>query len=366
MKTSKSNLIAILVIGAVALAAGNASAGGFNFGGGGGGGGNGGGNGGNKGGFKVTFGNNHNNHSNHKFHHNDHHHHHKFHHHHHHVKYYTPRLLYSKCYHPQFQSCYVYPGDTWYSISHRMYGVDFLCRHIASFNGLHLSNRLVVGQQLRIPVVNSNGSLGVSSAPMPAPFAPQGVPFAAQGGPMIGPQTSQFTPQTSMMVAPQGSPNGPAPQGPSAGLTTQGLAPQGLPNGLNVGPSGSQGPSIVPLQNNVTIPNSQPTSSPTTAASIRTVTEERTLPRVAIGSTLDLDGESLGNERGIVRLRVSGIALPVEVIEWSASSVKISLPKLDLNGPVKANLEVLRADGSMASSSAIELTPAATRLALGN
>ena len=46
--------------------------------------------------------------------------------------------------------------------------------------------------------------------------------------------------------------------------------------------------------------------------------------------------------------------------------MKIQLPKMELSRPVKASLEVLRADGSLASKSAIELTPAATRLALGN
>ena len=94
--------------------------------------------------------------------------------------------------------------------------------------------------------------------------------------------------------------------------------------------------------------------------------EEPTLPRVAIGSTLLLDGESLGDEKGIVRLQMGALALPVEVIEWTTSSVKIALPKMELGRPVKASLEVLRADGSLASKSEIELTPAATRLALGN
>ena len=88
------------------------------------------------------------------------------------------RLVYSQCYHPQFRCCYVYPGDNWYSISKRVYGVDFLCKHIASYNGLSMNSPLVPGQMLRLPVVNANGSLAVSNAPMPAPFAPQGIPFA--------------------------------------------------------------------------------------------------------------------------------------------------------------------------------------------
>ena len=40
--------------------------------------------------------------------------------------------------------------------------------------------------------------------------------------------------------------------------------------------------------------------------------------------------------------------------------------EVELTGATKAEIEVLRADGSLASKSAIELTPAADRLARGN
>ena len=87
---------------------------------------------------------------------------------------------------------------------------------------------------------------------------------------------------------------------------------------------------------------------------------------MAIGSILTLDGQSLGDGRGSVRLVVNGLALPVEVLEWNASVVKVQLPQLDLAGALKAQIEVLRADGSLASKSAVELTPATNRLALSN
>jgi hypothetical protein len=126
-----------------------------------------------------------------------------------------------------------------------------------------------------------------------------------------------------------------------------------------------QGSSIAPQTTNAT-PSVEPTAKIAPAATIRTVKEEPTLPRVAVGSTLMLDGESLGDEKGIVRLRMGALTLPVEVVEWTASSVKIQLSTMELGRPVKASLEVLRADGSLASKSEIELTPATTRLALGN
>jgi hypothetical protein len=271
VKTFSNNLIAVLTVSAAVLAASSATAGGFSFGGGGGGG-KGGKNSGNKS-FKFNvYTGNFNHHNNHYK-----------------KKYYDcydglyrvhyiqPVVVYRTNYYPQFRACYVFPGDTWFSISKRCYGVEFLGKHVASFNRLNMSTRLMPGHMLRLPVVNANGSLSVSNAPMPAPFAPQGVPFAAQAAPV-----------------------------------------------------------------------------------------EPTLPQVAIGSTLMLDGESLGTEKGIVRLQINGMTLPVEVIEWTGNAVKVQLPKADLSRAVKAELEVLRADGSLASNSAIELMPATTSVALGN
>ncbi len=209
------------------------------------------------------------------------------------MRYVEPvRYVYTKCYYPDFQCCYVYPGDTWYSISKRIYGVDYMCKHIASYNGLSMSSRLVVGQMLRLPVINANGSLASSNAPMPAPFVQ----------PDLETQPAAFATAAAESMPP--------------------------------------------------------------AASIRTISEEPALARVAVGSTLEIDGSSMGTEAGIVRLRVGGLALPVEVLEWSANSVKIRLPKVELSSEVRGELEVLRADGSVASNSGVALTPAAPKLAL--
>jgi hypothetical protein len=353
MFSSKNTLIASLALCGLVVGAKMAQAEGFKFGGGSG------NNGNSKSSFKINFSGNSGGHSQFKngssFKKYDScHHDHYDHHHHHHVRYIEPvRLVYSQCYHPEFRGCYVFPGDTWYSISKRVYGVEFLCKHIAAYNGLSMGSPLVPGQLLRLPVVNANGSLAVSNAPMPAPFAPQGAPFAAQGS-LPGPPSAMIGPQGSPM-APQGMPNG-----VNAG------APQGLPNGMNAASSAPQAPSIPPLEATFTAPKADAAPNATPAASIRSVTEEPTLPRVATGTTLTLDGKSLGPEKGIVRLQMGGLILPVEVIEWTETSVKIALPKMELSRPVKASLEVLRADGSLASKSEIELTPAATRLALGN
>jgi hypothetical protein len=209
------------------------------------------------------------------------------------IRYIQPvHSVYSQCYHPQFGGCYVYPGDTWYSISKRAYGVGFLSQHIATYNRLPINSLLVPGQMLRLPVVNSNGTLSASNAPMPAPYAPNGVGSSA---------LSTYASTTNISAA-----------GAAA-------------------------------------PMSEPT-----------------LVQVPAGSTLMLDIESLGTERGSVRLRLGSLSLPVAVMEWTPASVKVELPKMELSRSVKSSLEVVRADGSVVSQSAIELTPAATQLALGN
>jgi len=97
-----------------------------------------------------------------------------------------------------------------------------------------------------------------------------------------------------------------------------------------------------------------------------TTTSDPSLPSVPAGSVISLDGQDYGTDKGVVRMRVNGIALPVEVVEWSGNSTKIRLPELDLASPVKAEIEVLRADGSLASKSGVNLTDSAAGLALRN
>jgi hypothetical protein len=86
-------------------------------------------------------------------------------------------------------------------------------------------------------------------------------------------------------------------------------------------------------------------------------------PKVTVGSTLLVDGQTFGDKQGAARLRVSGLSLPIEVLEWTTSSVKIHLPTVELTSATKADIEVVRADGSLASKTAVELG-AATEVAL--
>jgi len=322
MKTSTSKMIAMLTIGVAAWAASSASACG--------------------GGFKVSFGGGRGHvsigHRNH--HHHGHHHHPK--HHHVHVKKVYVKPVYVKpayvapCIHPLHSFCFVYPGDTWLSLSQREYGRPNFAATIAAFNGLSNRLPLVVGQQLRLPVIHPNGSLTRSAAPAPAPFALPSQPNLDQA--------LSFNPSQLG----EGQP----------------MSPQGMP--MNLGGFAPTNPASAPMNSPAGTPNAQPNAAIIPAANIREASEERSLPRVAIGSVLSLDGQSLGSDKGVVRLRIGGMALPIEVLEWNAEAAKIRLPEIDLASPMKAEIEVVRADGSLASKSAVELTSAATRLALGN
>jgi hypothetical protein len=77
-----------------------------------------------------------------------------------------------------------------------------------------------------------------------------------------------------------------------------------------------------------------------------------------------VNGQPLGATKGSVRIRIDTLTIPVDVLDWNATSARVQLPKMDLAGPMKAELEVFRADGAVASSTPIQITPAAERLAL--
>lgn len=109
--------------------------------------------------------------------------------------------------------------------------------------------------------------------------------------------------------------------------------------------------------------NATPTAP---SANIRQATEEVSIPSLAIGSVIVLEGQALGNDKGIVRLRLAEMALPVEVLEWSNTSAKVRLPQMELTGAMNAQIEVLRADGSLASNSAVRLTLASSNAANTN
>jgi hypothetical protein len=86
---------------------------------------------------------------------------------------------------------------------------------------------------------------------------------------------------------------------------------------------------------------------------------------VAVGSILLVNGQAFGDKAGGARLRISGMAMPIEVLEWIPAGVKVRLPQVEITGNTPADIEVLRGDGSLASKTAVTLTASPEQLALG-
>jgi hypothetical protein len=296
----------------------------------------------------------------------------------------------------------VMPGESWFSICSREYGSTSIWSRVADFNGVPQNIPLTSGMQLRLPVINPNGSFSLSSAPAaiaggPQGFAggiPQGLPQGAQFRPQGGlphangfnPQGQGFPPQQLQMGPPQdgqlgpqgGMPqaNGFAPQGP-------GFAPpqsqMGPPQGAQFGQQGQQlGPQapiapqareadaknvgmatqriadeltgIPELNGEHAAPNARPTDRP--------------LPSIMIGSIMAINGQPLGESRGTVRLIVNGAPVALEIVEWSANAAKVRVPA-DLPAGTQAQIEILRADGSVVAKDAVQLA-AGPKLATAN
>jgi hypothetical protein len=82
------------------------------------------------------------------------------------------------------------------------------------------------------------------------------------------------------------------------------------------------------------------------------------LMQVPVGATITLQGNALGDQPGMLVLQIDKISLPSQVNEWKPDAVNATLPMLGLAGPTKAQLWMVRADGSVAAQVGIELLPA--------
>jgi hypothetical protein len=253
----------------------------------------------------------------------------------------------------------VMPGDSWFSICTREYGNSGVWSRVADFNGMPQNMPLNIGMQLRLPVVNSNGSFSLSSAPAAFTVAPQGFaggfPQAMPQGAQLGqqgslppangfvPQGQGFAPQQAQVGLPQGAqlgqqiqqlaPQSPmAPQAPEVDSKNVGMAPQATGNQLNGLPGQSN--------DQPAGPNAAPTDRP--------------IPSILIGSIMAINGQPLGDNRGTVRLVVNGSPIALEIVEWSASAAKVRVPN-DLAAGIQAQIEILRADGSVVAKDAVQL-----------
>lgn len=219
-------------------------------------------------------------------------------------------------YEPLHCNYVVLPGDTLYGIAFMEYGTSVTAKDIAAFNRLGLGAGLTPGLILNLPSISPSGALNPSGAPIADALrlSPVNANAMRPAGPMIvggpvGPMTSTAGPMAGP-TGPIGPVSGPAgPMTPNAG--TSPVAPQTAPR-----------------------------------------------PTMMAGSSLQVDGQVFGDKPGMARLLIGGKALQIDVLEWFSSAIKIRLPQVVLTGPSSAEIEILRADGSLAAKTPVELVPA--------
>jgi hypothetical protein len=84
--------------------------------------------------------------------------------------------------------------------------------------------------------------------------------------------------------------------------------------------------------------------------------ESANLTVVPAGATIKLDAQNLGPQPGRVSVVVGNLAIPGVVANWSDKAVNITLPQVEVSGPVQAKIVVRRADGSVANETPFQLT----------
>jgi hypothetical protein len=208
------------------------------------------------------------------------------------------------------------------------------------------------------PQANLTAPQGGLQQGMPQGFAggaPQGMQQGAPQGNFAGPQGG--TPQTNgpvqqIQAMPPQQPQMGLQQGPQSGQPMQQMPPQG--------PLASQGPEDGPkdagsiaqrIADQVTGLSDLLSSRPATPNAGPT---DRLLPSIVIGSLMTINGQQLGDNRGTVRLMVNGSPVPLEIVEWSAASAKVRIPG-DLPPGIQAQIEIMRADGSVVAKDAVQL-----------
>lgn len=227
--------------------------------------------------------------------------------------------------------------------------------------------------------------------------APQGTPSAQEGAmpgvmPFAGdmpqgtPQPNLTAPQSGLLPgmpqefaggAPQGNfagPQGGTPQGNGPVQQIQAMPPQQPQMGLQQGPQSGQPMQQMPPQGPLASqgPEDGPKDAGSTAQRIadqltglsdllssRPATpnagpNDRPLPSIVIGSLMTINGQQLGDNRGTVRLMVNGSPVPLEIVEWSAASAKVRIPGA-LPPGIQAQIEIMRADGSVVAKDAVQL-----------
>jgi hypothetical protein len=115
-------------------------------------------------------------------------------------------------------------------------------------------------------------------------------------------------------------------------------------------------PIVVPVAESTSDAPATP-PAPGTSQPQATTPEEKLL-QVPLGATLTLQATGLGEQAGQVIVQIEKIAMPALVSEWKPDSVTATLPTVAIAENIRGELLLMKADGQLASSVKVELTPA--------
>jgi hypothetical protein len=133
------------------------------------------------------------------------------------------------------------------------------------------------------------------------------------------------------------------------------------------------GPVYVPVTTVVQSPVEVPVAVPADGAvaegvapaSAEAPLAEGELVQVNMGATVTLQEPTLDAAQGQVLLQIDKVMLPTLVSEWKEGEVTFTLPGLGLTSPTKGQIWLVKADGKVANSLAVELLPAPAADATG-
>lgn len=98
-------------------------------------------------------------------------------------------------------------------------------------------------------------------------------------------------------------------------------------------------------------------SEPAATEALAVAASEKPM-QIPVGALITLQGKELGTDAGQVVVQIDEISLPAMMNEWQNESVQVTLPMLGLASATKANLWMVKADGTVAANIPVELVPA--------
>ena len=97
--------------------------------------------------------------------------------------------------------------------------------------------------------------------------------------------------------------------------------------------------------------------SQTSITAVVVTAAKPSLPEVPAGSSMRIKVNFLGNQSGHVFLNIGKLVMECKVLEWNPSYAVFALPDLGILDSTEATIDVTKADGLVARSTKVMLTP---------